>query len=301
MTAESHPSIVSRLHGGLGNQLFAYATGYALARRTKASHKVDTRVFSEAGERPFALSDFDLPLDEATPGELHAVAPQWGPWWKNKLILWRQRRTPFARRRWVREETLDFDPRLADVRPPAYLDGWWQSEKYFAAHADEIRGMFRPRASAVARVGTLAARLAASDAIAVHVRRGDYVDQAHIAAFHGLCSADYYAQAIAWIRERRPNAPLVLFSDDPAWTRAQFGSWANARMIVGEPQHSAIEDFALLASCRHFVIANSSFSWWAAWLGGSPEKLVVAPRRWFRGRDVKPADRFPPGWHVIDA
>jgi len=301
MKPPSSPAVISRIHGGLGNQLFEYAAGYALARRLGVAHKVDTRVFAEAGERPLALRDFKLSLAEASPEELRETTPQWGPWWRNKYILWSHRLTPFHRRRWVREESFDFDARLFTVRPPVYLDGWWQSEKYFAASAGEIRQMFRLARAPTARTEALGAELASRPTVALHVRRGDYVQHPGYAQFHGVCPVEYYRRALAWLRERAPSTSLVAFSDDPVWARENLCNDGSVRLIEATPGHTAIEDFYLLGCCTHFVIANSSFSWWPAWLSESPCKLVVAPRRWFLGRDVRPEDRFPSGWHLIDA
>jgi hypothetical protein len=301
LNREPQDSVITRIHGGLGNQLFEYAAGHALARRLGVPHKVDTRVFGEAGERPLALREFNVPLAEAAPEELRRVAPQWGRWWKNKFILWRQRTTPFRRRRWIREETLDFDARLFSVRPPVYLDGWWQSEKYFADCAADIHALFGAVRAPSSRTATLGAELAAQRAVAVHVRRGDYVGNRDASLFHGVCPPAYYQAALAWIRERQPSARFAVFSDDPGWARENVARDGAARLIEADPAHSAHEDFYLLGCCAHFIIANSSFSWWPAWLSRSPGRLVVAPRRWFLGHDVKPADRFPADWHLIDA
>ena len=301
MTTPETTAVITRLQGGLGNQLFAYAAGHALARRLGATHKVDTRACAADGDRPLALRAFGVPLIEATPGELQSVAPQWGRWWKNKAILWRHRVTPFHRRRWVREETPDFDGRLFSVRPPVYLDGYWQSEKYFANCADEIRRLFRPTRPPTARAAAVGAELSQGRAVAVHVRRGDYLHDRAAARFHGVCSPEYYRQAFAAMRAHDPEAPFVVFTDDPGWTRENLCRDGGARLIEGHPPHTAIEDFYLLGCCTHFIIANSSFSWWPAWLAGGSGRRVIAPRRWFLGHEVRPADRFPSGWQVIDA
>ena len=293
--------VVTRIHGGLGNQLFQYATGHALAFRLGVPHKVDAHLFNLSSDRVLGLREFNLPLDEATPDEPRQLTPQWGPWWKNKAILWSHKLTPFYHRRWVLEETLDFDPRLFHVRPPCYLDGWWQSEKYFAACAGQIRQIFQLAPAPSPRVAALGAELSRASAIAVHVRRGDYVRNRDAALFHGCCSIEYYAAAGRWMRQRLPRAPFYVFSDDPAWARANLTLDEPVSWIEASPPHSAHEDFFLLGCCTYFIIANSSFSWWPAWLQTTPTKLVIAPRRWFLGHDVNVADRFPPEWHLIDA
>jgi Glycosyl transferase family 11 len=293
--------VVTRIHGGLGNQLFEYAAGHALAHRLGVSHKVDTHLFQVQFDRTLGLREFNLPLHEATPAELRHLTPQWGPWWKNKAILWSHKLTPFNRRRWVLEETFDFDARLFHAQPPCYLDGWWQSEKYFADCAGQIRRMFRLSTPPSPRVAALGAEITHARAIAVHVRRGDYVHNRDAALFHGCCSPEYYAAAGRWMRERLPQAPFYVFSDDPAWARAHLTFSGPVSWIEAAPPHSAHEDFFLLGCCDHFIIANSSFSWWPAWLQDAPTKRVVAPGRWFLGHNVNVPDRFPSGWHLIDA
>jgi hypothetical protein len=294
------PCVVTRIHGGLGNQLFQYAAGHALARRLGVPHKLDIRAFTPHTERPLGLREFALPLSEASADELRRLAPQWGPGWRNKWILWRHRLTSFHRRRWVHEEGFDFDARLFAVRPPCYLDGYWQSEKYFADCADEIRRMFHPARAPAPPLVAVATDLAQRGAVAVHVRRGDYVHNRGAAQFHGCCPAEYYSRAAAWMREQLPRAPFCVFSDDQEWARTNLRIEEPVQWMETTPARSAHEDFFLLCSCAHFIIANSSFSWWPAWMTNAPGRRVVAPRRWFLGYDVKPEDRFPTGWHLLD-
>jgi hypothetical protein len=300
MSRVPEPCVVSRLHGGLGNQMFEYAAGYALARRLGVPHRVDSRIFERQADRTFELRPFDLALDEATEEMIRALTPQWGRWYKNKWILWSQRLTPFHRRRWVKEQTFDFDERLFRVRPPVYLDGWWQSEKYFGPSAGEIRRMFRYREPPSARSAGLGAEIASQPSVAVHVRRGDYVDWPDAAQFHGCCSPGYYAAAARWIRAELPGAPFWVFSDDPAWAKENLKLEGDVRWVDAAPAHSTHEDFYLMGCCTHFIIANSSFSWWPAWLRDGPGQLVAAPRRWFLGFDVNPSDRFPADWRLFE-
>jgi hypothetical protein len=291
--------IITRIHGGLGNQLFQYATGWALARRLGVEHKLDLGTFVHERDRDFGLAALGLQFEAATREEIRAVAPQWGPWWKNKYILWSHRLTPFARRRWVKEETFDFDARLFQVRDPAYLDGWWQSDKYFAAIAAEIRAQFVPRAAPTPQAAAKAAALTGRTTVAVHVRRGDYVAKDDAARFHGCCPPVYYDQACDRLSRELPDAVFCIFSDDPAWARANLKLPAQAEFISSSGPHATMEDFFLLTQCRHFIIANSTFSWWPAWLADAPGQRVIAPRRWFLGFDVNPADRFPPDWELL--
>lgn len=292
--------IITRIHGGLGNQLFQYAAGHALARRLGAAHKIDPGIFSAGETRDFGLAALGLPLVVASAEEIRRLTPQWGPWWKNKFILWSHRLTPFTRRRWVKEKDFDFDPRLFHVHPPVYLDGWWQSEKYFLTVAAEIRTLFTPAQAPTPRAAEIAASLAGQETIAVHVRRGDYVHDNDASRFHGTCPPSYYDAACARLAHDLPDAKFCVFSDDPDWARANIKLPARAEFIVSRGPLATQEDFFLMTRCRHFIIANSTFSWWPAWLADAPGQRVIAPRQWFLGYEVNLSDRFPADWELLD-
>lgn len=299
-TASPVPLVVARITRGLGNQLFQYATGLALARRLGAELKFDLEPMRSAGAASADLAGLGVALPEVSPDELRRLAPQWAGPFRNKLILLRHRLTPFARRRWIREENYDFDSRLLQIRAPVYLDGYWQSERYFAELADELRVALAPPAP-TERARALGDELARVPTIAIHVRRGDYVTNDDAARFHGCCSLDYYRRAIEWMASATPDCRHAIFSDDPEWAAQNLRVPGDTLLVAGAPAHSALEDFHLLTRCSHFIIANSTFSWWAAWLSSGRAPRVVAPRRWFLGREINPADRFPAGWHLIDA
>lgn len=291
--------IITRIHGGLGNQLFQYALGHTLARRHQVPHKLHLE--SDPADRPFALAALGLTCERATPSEIAALAPQWGASLKNKYILWAHRLTPFAQRRWAKEQSFDFDSRVFDLRPPFYLDGWWQSERYFSARADELRERLRAMPVPSERAHHFGATIASRESVAVHVRRGDYQNDADASRFHGTCPVEYYQRACSWMRAHKPDALFYVFSDDPAWAREHIRTGGPEHYVSGTPAHDTLEDFYLMNRCKHFIIANSTFSWWPAWIQSHPGQRVVAPARWFLGHQVNPVDRFPEGWHLIDA
>ncbi|MEN9841280.1 MAG: hypothetical protein RL376_1080 [Verrucomicrobiota bacterium] len=287
--------IVTRLSGGLGNQLFQYAAGYATAHRLGVPLTFDFEPLHLLSGQAPALASLGVRLPEATSAELASVAPRWAGPIHNKLLLWRHRFTPYSRRRWVREKSYDYDPRFHHIRSPAYLDGYWQSERYFSSVADTLRPRLQPRAPD-AETENLGAQLARQPTLAIHVRRGDYLTDSHAARFHGCCPIDYYHRAADLLSHRIPITHYVLFSDDPEWARNHIPPPAPGAVLIPTGPRSALADFYLLTRCTHFIIANSSFSWWTAWLAQSPGQQVIAPRRWFLGHDVNPADRFPAAW-----
>jgi hypothetical protein len=182
------------------------------------------------------------------------------------------------------------------VNPPARLEGYFQSERYFEDVAEVIRADFTPPADELGRLDDLASRLLPSGPkVALHVRRGDYTNPATMAV-HGLMGPEYYARARHLLAERTGPSAVCVFTDDPAWVRANLGLPADS-VFVSEHTRSAVEDLILMSRCSHHITANSSFSWWGAWLNPKPDKVVVTPSRWFQptsGLDTR--DLRPAGW-----
>ena len=135
-----------------------------------------------------------------------------------------------------------------------------------------------------------------SNAVSLHVRRGDYVSDPATNRFHGTCSPDYYRQAVDYVIGRAGVPHLFVFSDDQEWTRANLQFAVPRRSSSANPPDCGYRDMQLMARCRHHIIANSSFSWWGAWLNPSPEKIVVAPKQWFSSPRNDTRDLVPPNW-----
>ena len=175
----------------------------------------------------------------------------------------------------------------------AYLDGYWQSERYFAEVAQVARAEFALRRPPDAENQRMLDAIRGAEAVGIHARRGDYVTDARTRDVHGHAPAEYYAAAVARIRSLVRAPAFFVFSDDPAWA-AQHLRVDPATVIVGHNDAGRdYEDLRLMSACRHHIIANSTFSWWAAWLGERPGQRVIAPRHWFRdgpdARDLVPA------------
>ena len=279
--------VVVALDGGLGNQMFQYAAGRALALRLDKPMALDAGKLARRNQRTYGLGDFQLRahselISERTP-------TRWG-----KLGRWFGKLAKADRT--FREASFAFDERIRHLKAPARLEGYFQSERYFMDAAPFIRDDFRPREELRAGLDSLAAELLPEGAsISLHVRRGDYADPA-VMAVHGLAERDYYERALRVIAERGAKGVVCVFTDDPAWVRANLPLPTGTRFI-SERTRSALEDLILMSRCTHHITANSSFSWWGAWLNPRPEKIVVTPERWFQPsagldtRDLKPA-----GW-----
>ncbi len=279
--------VVVALDGGLGNQMFQYAAGRALASRTSAPLVLDLRPLLQRGHRPYGLSDFAFgtPVEMLTEG----MPP---------------RSTGRLRRFFDRlsgggitfhEAGFPFDGRILHAKPPVRLEGYFQSERYFMDSAATIRADFTPKHVLRKEIEALANRLLPTGpSVSLHIRRGDYTDPQTMAV-HGLLGPDYYAQALRLIAEQTSSELTVcVFTDDPAWVRAHLPLPASARYI-SEHTRSALQDLMLMSHCSHHITANSSFSWWGAWLNPNKDKIVVTPKHWFQPssgldtRDLRPA------------
>ncbi|HZN85341.1 MAG TPA: alpha-1,2-fucosyltransferase [Burkholderiales bacterium] len=285
--------IITNLVGGLGNQMFQYAFGRALALRHGVALRLDARWFGYYRLHAFALRKaFALPVEKARAAELRAVLG----WRRPVRVLGVLRRPAFSGLRGARllVDDLRQAPALTVAGAPAtcYLLGYWQSESYFAAAAGEVRRDFRfPALDGANRAW--AQRIGDSIAVSVHVRRADYTDPA-TQAVHGLCTPDYYARAMAHVAERAPGAQFFVFSDDLAWARAALAIPHRHHFVEGNGPEGNFHDMHLISLCRHHVIANSSFSWWGAWLCSQAGKIVVAPARWMARAD--PPEIVPASW-----
>jgi hypothetical protein len=195
-----------------------------------------------------------------------------------------------------REPHFEFDPAVPELQAPCYLDGYWQSERYFSDIAGVLRRDFTARAPLNRQNEALAAGIDVVNAVSLHVRRGDYVDDPTTNRFHGICSPDYYERALAFIIARAGMPELFVFSDDQQWARANLRFSVPMTFIDANPPDRGHLDMYLMARCRHNIIANSSFSWWGAWLNPSSEKIIVAPQRWFSNSGHDTRDLIPPSW-----
>lgn len=296
------------LQGGLGNQLFQYAAGRALADAHGLPLALTTRLLARNTKgRRYALGAFPIRAALVTPDDF----PEPGPLWRLAMRVGlrapgRAPQTGPDLRGIPRVDEDDtagcWDARLATPRPPFVLRGYFQSPRYFDAIAPTLREELIPTAPFGDAARTVAEQIAAAGAasVSVHIRRGDYASDPQTRAIHGLLGRGYYGAAAAAIQAAVPEAAWFVFTDDPAAAAAVLPPGLRHTIVSGRGL-SDVEELALMRTCRHHVIANSSFSWWGAWLG-APAGVTIAPRRWFaRSPESVIRDRFPAEWRVLDA
>lgn len=290
--------ITVRLKGGLGNQLFQYATAKALAAKHRTSVAFDLSVLlkKEAHAwhtpREYELATLGIPSVEPSLVEKLAFGLADVP--ARKLLQRIVRRSISAKV--YHEKSFNYDPDIeTKTSARTYLNGHFPSERYFKGIEPllrtELQFMGQPDASVVRRIK-------ASCSVSVHIRRGDYLTNPSALHYHGLCSLAYYQQAIAYMASQHPDIHIFVFSDDLAWARQHLSFPFPIDYVEGNLGENSYLDMQLMSLCRHHIIANSSFSWWGAWLNPSPDKIVVAPKRWFADEAAQrqAQDIIPDSW-----
>jgi len=283
--------IISRIIGGLGNQLFQYAAGKALALQHQTELQLDVNAFDKYDTRNFDLAAFQT--------ELHFATKEQVDGFKNRNITGKIRDNifPMAFRKVYKPKHFHFHPRFFRAPAHIYLHGYWQSEKYFAPVSEAIRREFTMKEEYLKPVQAVAATIHSSPSVSVHIRRGDYKNPATV-EIHGVLEANYYRAGIKRVLEKVPDASVYFFSDDMNWVRENL-PFEKAIYVSGNLSQNHFEDFYLMSQCQHNIIANSSFSWWAAWLNNNPGKIVIAPKNWFNKGPKDTQDLIPEGWLKI--
>lgn len=293
--------VIVKVFGGLGNQMFQYATGQALAMRVCQPMEVDTRSIDREGiaRNGFELSRvFMVDPEQASNRSVSKLLGWRSPRLAQRVL--RRLNRPRLCAPYVSEPHFHYWPAFEALGGSCYLDGYWQSFQYFAAIDSKLRSDFRFRLHLDGENARIAHEIAtAPRSVSIHVRRGDYVTSSQAASHHGTAGADYYRAAIELVSICLIEAPrFFVFSDDIAWARSNLTLPEDTVFVAHNSGPASHFDMRLMSCCQHNIIANSSFSWWAAWLNPNPTKMVVAPERWV----LAPYDTStltPPTWTRI--
>lgn len=272
--------IVVQLIGGLGNQLFQYAAGRALAEHHRTKLVLDVTGFAAYRLRSYCLQHFQTQQNFASTRQLASFDPTRRRWFRKPGVIFEEK------------HGLHFDPDLLNVGSQVYLKGHWQNERYFQPIESIIRREFTVATPPDPDNASIADQIRHSHSVSVHVRRGDYVNN----PVHGVCSLDYYAAAVRHIHAKVVTPHFFVFSDDAAWARDHLRFDQPVTFVSHNSKDAAHEDLRLMSLCQHHIIANSTFSWWGAWLGCRPGKLVCAPEQWFMPDQYDSSDLLPADW-----
>lgn len=274
--------ITIKLQGGLGNQMFQYAFGRKAADDFKTDLKLDLSWFGHEAHvdtpRQYRLNNFNIRATEIILKEKNIAG----------LIFDR-----IARK--IRNE-FNLGTKIKDG---AVLGGWWQSEKYFRDIGNEIKKDFTLKNPLGKAAAELMRKISNDkDSISIHMRRGDYVENEETKKYHGALPASYYDKAIGIIRDRIKSPSFFIFSDDIEWVKKNLFTSFPTEYVSG----SSVEDYEeliLMSHCKNNIIANSSFSWWGAWLNDNPGKIVIAPEKWSNNPPRTYRDVVPDSWMKI--
>ncbi|MDR1614938.1 MAG: alpha-1,2-fucosyltransferase [Campylobacteraceae bacterium] len=276
--------IITRLIGGLGNQLFQYAIGRAITHKNSDILKLDITGFKNYKlHNGYRLNAFNIDEKIADISEIKRFGV------KNRVLrklirmgIFGYKKTFYVEKP---ENETKFDPKVF-LYQNLYLSGYWQNEKYFSDIRDIIVKEFTLKKSISENIAKYMKLIKNSSSVSIHIRRGDYLNA------DASLGIEYYKKALEYIRERINNPSFFIFSDDISWCKENLNFIINPIFI--ESTTSELEDLELMKNVKHNIIANSSFSWWAAWLNENEEKIVIAPKVWFKNRAG--FDPVPEAW-----
>lgn len=276
--------VIVKLYGGLGNQMYQFAAGKSLARRLNTAVLLDLEWFKHVKNDPeLTLRHYELDGFGILPPRMRA---------KDKLALKLNHPKVF------KESFFGYLKEFEELSGNIILDGYWQSYKYFELYNKDIISEFKFPSKPKPRNKKIIKDIKSSNSVLIHVRRGDY-NTKRGKQFHGLLPMNYYNKAVADISKRVKQPMFFIFSDEIEWCRQNFDFKYPTEFIDSNSSNTGPEDMQMMSACKHMIIANSSFSWWAAWLNRNPDKIVYAPLAWFKGAGHIIDDRIPPSWIKI--
>tara|TARA_B100000768_G_scaffold171231_1_gene178340 strand:- start:1075 stop:1929 length:855 start_codon:yes stop_codon:yes gene_type:complete len=280
--------IYTRIRGGLGNQLFQYSAARSLADNLGVSLELDISEYNEISPFKMSLNEFNVR----------------GQYFTNKVKkihegtkksffynIFKKNKNTF------KEHGLMFDNRLFSKPDETYLKGYWQSEKYFQNNKIDILKDLSFSTSPNKINKHFLNEINNITSVSLHIRRGDYLSNSTYNNIYGICDLTYYYKAIDYlINQLGNNIKVFIFSDDIYWVSKNFKLPVKTQIIKHNSSQNSHEDLRLMSNCKHNIIANSSFSWWGAWLNKYPNKIVIAPKKWFADKNKNNPDILPSNW-----
>jgi len=274
-----------RLKGGLGNQMFQYAVGLSTAMKLETELILDATSFKSDEKRNYDLGQFNISKEKKVIHKMSYLRIL-----SDKLI-WKVFNEDYIKS--------NYDKNYLSIKDQTILDGYWQCDKYFSDIEDEIRSTFVVKPKKKIAFDRLVDKIDNPNSVSLHIRRGDYVEKSGQPSSHVLLGLDYYRRAVDIIKQKIPKIKLWVFSDEPDWVRANFKSETPFEVLSDLALFTSAEEMSLMSRCAHNIIANSTYSWWAAWLNNNKEKIVIAPKLWFLNDGGIDDKRLPTSWDRI--
>jgi hypothetical protein len=293
--------IIVKLMGGLGNQMFQYAFGKSLSLRLNKELVLDESfLVGHQNTRGLTPRDFELDIfyinEPVIKYERIFGLGKGVPYRINQLL---DPVVKHFRKEFIFTDTSSLEDLYTSKPRKIVLEGYFQKEKYFKENESQLREIFAFKKILNTHNQTLADRISALNSVSLHVRRGDYVKDAGINAYHGVCPPDYYKEAIRMISKKTRDAVFFVFSDDIEWCKGNLDIPGEAVFVSHNTGADSYVDMQLMSLCKDHIIANSSFSWWGAWLNPFAEKTVIAPKNWFADNSVDTSGLYPKEWLII--
>jgi hypothetical protein len=290
--------IIVKIIGGLGNQLFQYSLGKSLSQKKNVPLKLDISGFKEYKLHRYCLNHFNIQENFATEKEIakfqkYKRIPKKKWFLYNKLVA--------NEKKYFAERQFHFDEEVFDVSDDCYLDGFWQTEKYFKDIKEIIWKECIVKNPIMGKNAEVMKKIQSENSVSIHIRRGDYVSDSSTNDFFGTFEPEYYKKAVEIIAKKVSNPHIFVFSDDHEWAKKNIILPYPTTHVDHNGADKNYEDMRLMNACKHFVISNSTFSWWGAWLSQNPDKIVIGPKKWFNNvkKNVKTDDIMPENWTRI--
>jgi hypothetical protein len=296
--------VIVALFGGLGNQMFQYACGKAIAKKLGVELKLDISLILDRSKskdftfREYELGAFNIKEQIASIKEVRQYVPNLYIASDYKKKLFKIKRILNRRALYFEKSKFEFDKRIESVNDHSYIYGYFQTEKYFQSIGDEILNSFSIREVLDDANNYIIKQLKSENAISIHIRRGDYQNS----DFELLDITTYYLKAIEIITKEVENPIFYFFSDDIIWTEEKFRNFEiNKKFILHNTGEKSFIDMILMSHCQHNICANSTFSWWGAWLNRNPQKIIIVPKKWFNNGEFSRTtyDLIPNYWIQI--
>lgn len=277
LLSKDDPLVVIQLSGGMGNQMFQYALYMqlkALGKKVKIDDKTD---YAAGDRRPIRLNIFGLKYE--TPSELEMLCLTDS--FLDVVSKIRRRLTGRKTAEYIEKSQL-FDKAVFNI-DRAYLVGCWQSEKYFMGVKNDVKKAFSfTTLELSSEMKLYEKKIRSSNSVCMHIRRGDYLAVSEV--YGDICTPEYYSKAMKQMKEWEPDCHFFIFTNDVIWAKGNYQG-EDITIVEGNSEDAGYIDLYLMTRCRHYILANSSFSWWGCYLGSFPGKRVIAPRKWFNNKD----------------
>lgn len=284
--------IITKLSGGLGNQLFQYAIAKSIAKKRNDSFKLDISFYPKQSLRDYELHHFNIKENIASKNEIINFAGNENFFFKLERKVGLKPKRP---KTFFEEKNITmFDPDVFNYQDNLYLDGFWQNENYFKNIRSDILEDFSLKSKISEECKNSLYDIKHSNSVSIHIRRGDYIKDKHTFDVHFTCDNRYYEKSIKYIFDNVDKPIFYIFSDDIDWCKNNFSNLKNKVFI--DNTKNAIEDLELMKNCKHNIIANSTFSWWGAWANTYKKKIVISPKRWFNKKDWMDLNISCDGW-----